>query len=311
MTTTYPPASPTISGDVQTINTFLQSPTRVARVLRSILLMRYIADTLLKGRFNVVGGAVQYETGETIFTADDPRAVAPGGEYPLTTVGTGTSSIAKTVKWGQDALITDEAIKRLGFDPVRRALLKLANQNVRHIDSVALSAIASAVTGTQAAASTWPTATATQILTDVLTAEAAIVNQNQGYNPDVVVVDPVSHAHALAKFAAAGYFSRENNGANPALTGEFPVIAGKLWLSTPNVPVAGRALLVDSDQLGGMADEDLGGPGYAPAADPGTAPVEVKTMRDDEDDQWRVRARRVTVPVVIEPAAGRWITGIA
>ena len=56
-----------------------------------------------------------------------------------------------------------------------------------------------------------------------------------------------------------------------------------------------------------MADEDLGGPGYVKAGGIGT---EVKTIRDDENDQYRVRARRVTVPVVVEPAAARFIAAI-
>jgi hypothetical protein len=65
--------------------------------------------------------------------------------------------------------------------------------------------------------------------------------------------------------------------------------------------------VADSKQLGGMADEDLGGPGYVKVNGVG---VEVKTIRDDENDQYRVRARRVTVPVVVEPAAARFIAAI-
>ena len=68
--------------------------------------------------------------------------------------------------------------------------------------------------------------------------------------------------------------------------------------------------MLDSDQLGGMADEDLGGPGYVSAAGEGTAAVQVKVMRKDEEDKYRLRARRVTVPVVLEPGAARKITGL-
>lgn len=306
MAYTYPPAAPTLSGDVQTISRFLQSPSLVARRLRTLLEQRYIADALLTGRFTVSGGAIQYETGEEIFTDEDPRAVSPGGEYPLTTLGTGTASLAKTVKWGQDALVTDEAIKRQQMDPVNRALTKLANQNVRYVDSVAVAAIASAVTATAAAAADWSTATAEQILTDALLAKANVVALDQGYDPDTVVVDDINHAYAMAKFAAAGYFPRED-GSSPVLTGQFPVIGGMRWLPTTHVPAANTALVVDSTQLGGMADEDLGGPGYVKLNGIG---VETKVIRDDEDDQYRLRARRVTVPVVVEPAAGRKITGL-
>ncbi len=135
---TYPPAAPTLSGDVESISRFLASPTLVARRLRTLLEQRYIADTLLSGRFAVSGGAVLYETGEPIGTGDNPRAVNPGMEYPLVAPATGTASIAKVVKWGQDAFVTDESIKRRQMDPVNRTLTKLANQNVAYIDSVAL-----------------------------------------------------------------------------------------------------------------------------------------------------------------------------
>lgn len=304
---TYPAPAPSISGDTVSINRFLNSPTMVARRLRTLLEQRYIADALLSGRFRVVGGAVQYETGESIFTPDNPRAVPPAGEYPLVSLSTGAASIAKTVKWGQDTEVTDEAISRQQMDPVNRALTKLANQNVKYVDSVSLSAIASGVTATVAAAATWSTATAAQILNDVAQAKATIIALNQGYDPDTVAVDDVNWAYAMAKFAAAGYLPRENNRDNPILTGDFPVILGMRWLATPNIPVASTALVVDSKQLGGMADEDLGGPGYVSANGIG---VQAKSIRVDLDDLYRLRCRRVTVPVVVEPAAGKKITGL-
>ena len=301
---TYPPAGPTLSGDVLSIHRLLKQPTLVARRLRTLLQQRYIADALLTGRFQVSGGSILYETGESIFSDDSPQAVAPGSDYPETTVGTGTASLAKTVKWGQDTVVTDEAIKRRLIDPVNRAMTKLTNQNVKYVDSVALSAISSAVTNGTNAAAAWSGATAAQMLTDVMQAKAAILALNQGYDPDTVVVDDTRFAYALAAFVAAGYVPREGSD-NPALTGNFPVIGGMRWLATPNIPAANTVFVLDSKQLGGMADEDLGGPGYVKVDGVG---VDVKTIRDDEDDQWRLRARRVTVPVVVEPAAARKIT---
>jgi len=302
----YPPAAPSLTGDVVTISRFLQNPTAFGRALRTMLQNRYIADALLTGRYTAVGGAIQYETGESIFAVDNPRAVAPGAEYPLTTVTTGAASLAKTVKWGEDTLVTDEAIRRLLMDPVNRAMLKMVNQNVKYIDSVALAVIASSVTATQAATAPWATATAAQILRDVMLAQAAIVGLNQGYDPNTVVVDDLAWAYALSAFVAAGYTPREGDD-NPALTGQFPVIAGMRWLKSPNLPTAGTALVVDTTQLGGMADEDLGGPGYVNG---GYRGVETKVMRQDETDEWRLRCRRVTVPVVTEPGAARKITGV-
>jgi hypothetical protein len=254
----------------------------------------------------VSGGSVAYETGESIFSGEDPKAVQPGMEYPLVSPGTGTASLAKTVKWGQDALITDESVKRQQMDPVTRALLKLANQNVKYVDSVALAVIASSVTATAAAPAAASAMTAAQWITTVMLAKQNIVTLNNGYDPDTVVLEDLAWGYAMAAFISAGLTPRES--ADTALlTGDFPTILGMRWLATPNVPTAGVGLVVDSTQLGGMADEDLGGPGYVKVNGIG---VETKTIRDDDNDQTKVRARRVTVPVVVEPAAGRKITGL-
>jgi hypothetical protein len=227
-------------------------------------------------------------------------------EYPLIAPPTGSAALAKTVKWGQDALVTDESIKRQLMDPVNRGLLKLANQNVKYVDSVGLAAIASAVTATAAAPATAALMTAQQWITTVMLAKQNILALNNGYDPDTVVLDDLAWGYAMAAFISAGLTPRES-GNTALLTGNFPTILGMRWLSTPNIPTANTALVLDSTQLGGMADEDLGGPGYVKVGGIG---VETKVIRDDDNDQYRLRARRVTVPVVVEPAAGRKITGL-
>jgi len=304
---TYPAPAPTISGDLVTISRFLNNPTLIARRLRTLLMQRYIADSLLTGRFNIEGGAVQYETGEAIYPTDNPRAVAPGAEYPETGIPTGVASIAKSKKWGQDTKVTDEAIKRQNFSPVQRGLTKLANGNVKFVDSVALSAISSAVTQSTAAAAAWTGATASQIFKDVALAVANINALNMGYDPDTVVVSDLAWANALSAFVGAGYFPREDSANNPALTGKFKEVTGLNWLVSPNLPTAQTALVLDSQSLGGMADERLGGPGYA---SPDGLAVEVKSIRDDDNDQWKLRCRRVTVPIILEPASAWKLTGL-
>jgi hypothetical protein len=305
---TYPPAAPTISGDNVTISRFLNDPLLIARRLRTLLEQRYIADALLTGRFNATGsGSIEYETGESIFSGEDPRAVQPGGEYPLVNPTTGPASLAKTTNWGQDAMVTDASIARRNMDPVNRALTKLANQNVKYVDSVALSAISSAVTQSTNAAVDWSTATATNMLKDVGLAKANVIALNQGYSPDTVVLDDINWVNAMVAFVAAGYVPRETPSNNPAMTGEFPIILGMRWLASPNVPTANTAYVLDSTQLGGMADEDLGGPGYTSAGGVG---VQAKTIRKDDTDEWRIRCRRVTVPIVLEPASAWKIAAI-
>src|SRR3982751_5635205 len=96
----YPPAAPTITGDVITISRFLNSPAAVSRRLRTLAENRFIADTLLSGRYEVAGGSLLYEQNESIFTARAPEIVNPGAEYPRTPAAPGAALMASVSKWG-------------------------------------------------------------------------------------------------------------------------------------------------------------------------------------------------------------------
>jgi hypothetical protein len=303
---TYPAPPPSVSGDYNTIHRLLQSPPLIARRLRTMAEQRFIADALLTGRFTAVGGAISYEQGgESLYTDRSPEIIRPGTEYPQAGLPLGPTQTAAVDKWGQDVPVWDEAIRRLNRNPVDRAFVKLVNQMVKTVDGLALAVIASQVTQTAPAAASWATATAKQIFLDVAKAKQVIIDLNEGYDPDTVVVPTLAWTYAMATFADAGYLPREDRNA-PLFTGEFPVIDGMRWLATPNIPVANAGLVVDSTQLGGMADENLGGPGYAGSA----AGVETKSIRDDKKDGYLLRARRVTVPVVLEPNAAHKITAV-
>ncbi|WP_378735512.1 hypothetical protein [Nocardia brasiliensis] len=308
MPITYPPAAPTLSGDLLSISRFLKDPTLIARRLRTLAEQRFIADVLLTGRYPAEGGSVTYETGESIYADRAPEAVAPGAEYPLTTAGTGTAQIAKTVKWGRDIEITDESVSRLKLDPVNRAMVKLVNQMVKTVDGVALAAIASQVTQTTAVTTAWSAASGATIVRDILRAVANIRALNEGYEADTVVVDDITFANIMSDTQVSTLLSREN-GLAPIYTGNLPEIAGLRILPTPNIPVPGTAFVLDSTQLGGMADENLAGPGYVSAG--GTTPgVQAKTIREEKNDLYRLRARRVTVPIVQEPRAAWKLTNV-
>lgn len=306
MPTTYPPAPPTLSGDTLSISRFLNSPTILQRALRTLSQQRFISDVLLTGRFQVSGGSVEYQQAESIYSDRTVTGVAAGSEYPLSTVGTGAAQIAAVTKWGQDALVTDEAIERLAFDPVQRALTKLVNAMVSQVDSVALAVIASQVTTSVAAVAAWAPGTAsTNPLYDIALGQGVINALNQGYTADTLVVDDLHYARLMNNAQVLTALRRENP-QNPAYTGQIPIVSGLRVLVSPHLPTANTALIVDSTTLGGMADENLGGPGYTGQM----MGVQGKTIREDVQDRWRLRARRVTVPIVIEPGAGYVITGI-
>jgi len=62
---------------------------------------------------------------------------------------------------------------------------------------------------------------------------------------------------------------------------------------------AGQPYVLDSTQLGGMADEMDNAPGYAMDQ----LAVQVKSIRLDDVDGWDLQGRRKTVPIIQEPGA--------
>ncbi|MBM4509183.1 hypothetical protein GS880_03130 [Rhodococcus hoagii] len=285
---------------MQTVNRFLSTPTLVSRRATEIARQRFISDVLLTSRTDVAGGAIVFEQDDPLYVERPVEMVSPGGEYPQTGLADAVPQAVKVNKWGQDVPITDEKIKRSNFAAVEKALTRLVNTAVRNCDSISLSLIASQVTQTQAVTDgAW--ASSTKILRDIMLAKATIIGLNKGYDPNVLVVDDTTWAYLASDPAIQTARAREDS-ANTIYTGEFPSIAGLTILPTPNLPTAG-AWVVDTNALGGIADEKLGG-GYTGET------IETKTIRDEDNDQWKVRARRVFVPYVSEPGAAVKITGI-
>lgn len=315
--TTFPPSPPVLSGDILQINRFLNDPLWVLRSLRTISEQMFISNKILTSQLWTESGSVGYEQTESIYADNSPQAVPPGGEYPLTTTGTGPASMANTVKWGQDSEIEDEAISRQKYDVVNRKFTKLANSHVQKVDSVALSAVASSVTQTTAAAASWAgTGSTPVILRDLMRAFANILALKQGYLPDTVLVGLTTFANVVSDDKLANLLPREVPGVGnvPTTAGwDSPYmrrIGGFNFVTSPNLPTTGVATLLDSKVFGAMVDERVPGPGYVMSDDPGADGVQVKTMRQEKTDGWRIRCRRITVPIILEPRAAWSITGV-
>lgn len=304
MALTYPPAAPTLTGDVLAISRFLNTPTAVNRRLRTIAENRFIADALLTGR--IEGSSILYETDESIYTNAAPEVVAPGGQYPRAIAATGTAAIANPVKWGEEVPITDEEIGRFRGQAVERNLQKVVNYLVYTIDTTALAVISAAVTQSVAALANWNAGGANMIL-DLLRAKATIRALNKGYEPDAVACDDFAFAYIMGNLNVLATMARES-GTTVSVTGELPVIAGLRIMPTPNLPTAGQAIVVDTSALGAMGYERIPSPEYQ--GDPANG-IETMTRRDPAaNDSWLVRGRRPVVPFVQEPGAGCKITGI-
>lgn len=299
----YPAAPPTLSGDLETISRFLQSPTQIRRRLRNYKDLRFVADQVLTQRFRSQGGAVLYELSEPFVTDRPVEAVAAGSVYPYANMPTGTAAIAAVQKWGQKVLLTDEEIARNVYAgaSIDRSLRKTVNSIIKQVDSVAISAMQAAVTQTQAASAAW-SAASPKILLDALNAKAVIYGLNLGYNPDTILLSDTKYALFMADQVITNAWRRETTD-NPIYTGSVQTVAGLNIVVSPNV--GPDPYVLDSTQLGGMADEMDGAPGYAIDE----LAVQVKSIRLELQDAWDLQGRRKTVPVVQEPGAAVKITG--
>jgi hypothetical protein len=70
---TYPAPPVQVQGTTIEISEFLKNPNLIRRRLQDITALGFIADYLLQGRYQIIGGALLYETGEEIFPNDAPR----------------------------------------------------------------------------------------------------------------------------------------------------------------------------------------------------------------------------------------------
>ena len=302
----YPPAAPSISGELVTISRFLQSPTQIGRRLRGIGDLRFVSDQLLTRQFRSQGGAVLYEVSEPFLNTRPVKAVAPGSEYPRDTPAQGTAAISAVSKWGEAFFISDERIKRSVYagDEVDRQLLKAVNTVANKVEGLAMAAIGSNVTATSAASATWNNASA-QIFRDIELAAATVIDLNLGYNPDTILMSTSKYALMMSDPIIASLRRREATD-NPIYGGDIEKV-GKfkvVYTSAGNLP-SNDVWIVDSQQLGGMADEVNQDPGYTT----GQFNIQVQTKRIAERDGWDLWARRLTVPIVTEPGAGIRITG--
>lgn len=302
---TYPPTAPTLAGDVLTIHRLLHEPRYIRRRLRSLADLRFVSDQLLTQRFRTEGGAVLFEQSEPLVNARAARSVAPGSEYPRDVPGVGTAGLAAVEKWGQKVRLTFEKIRRSRYpgDEVDRALRKTLNTVIMQVDAITLATIASAVTATQAAIAAWDSSSA-RIWRDIALAAAQVKGLNQGYHPDTLLMSDTKAALMMSDDIIAQLRRRETTD-NPIYSGDLEMVGGYKVLTTTetNLP-SDDVWLLDSRQLGGMADEMGVDPGYAVSEQM----VQVKTILVDDVDAWDLQARRLTVPAVQEPGAAIRIT---
>ena len=145
---------------------------------------------------------------------------------------------------------------------VDRQLQKVTNTVIKQVDTIAMSAIGTAITQEVNAVVIWTTVGTAKPLTDILLGIQFIEDLNQGYHADTLVVSPTAYTYLMVNDAVQQMRKREAS-ENPVYSGQIETIAGLRIVKTPNLPVNTRAWVLDSTQLGGMADEIDGAPGYS------------------------------------------------
>lgn len=306
----YPPAAPTLSGDLLTIHRLLQSPTQISRRLRTFQDLKFVSDMLLQQRLRSSGGAVSYDVSEAIVNTRAVESVAPGSEYPKDTPSVGTGALAAVEKWGQASELTDEAIKRMvnGGDALDRTLRKVINTIITKIDAITVSAVGSAITANGAATGSgsnrWQSTTASNILRDIEVAKAAIYDLKMGYNPNTILMSNVKYAYMASDDKINTLRKREATD-NPVYGATIETIGDLVVVKAPLTSLPSDDVwIIDAESLGGMADETNADPGYS-LSDMG---IQIQSERISKRDMWEVWGRRITVPVIQEPGAGYKIT---
>jgi hypothetical protein len=210
-------------------------------------------------------------------------------------------------KWGEASFLSDEQVKRSVYagNEIARTLQKAVNTVVNKIEAITIAAIGSAVTQQQAATATWATTATATIFRDIELAAAKIADQNQGYNPDTILMSTSKYAYMISDATVSNLRAREDNN-NPIYGGRMAQIGGfnVVYTSVANLP-SDDVWVLDSTLLGGMADEVNNDPGYTTV----DRNIQVQNERIAGRDGWNLWARRLTVPIVQEPAAACKITG--
>lgn len=301
--TTYP-TLPGLSGQKITVDWLMNNPLIIHRSMRTLAQQRLVGDKLLTGHVDLTGsGSAIFGVSEGIFPKRAAQRIAPNGEYPKTDDDPGVPAQANTDKWGLSTDIPQELIARNRMDVVTRKMIKLTNQVVFGFDALVLSAIGSAVTNTQAAAAAWNTGTADPFL-DIMLSGAVSDELNQGYDVNVVALSPTYFARAIAATKIIERMPREGD-STLVITGRMIQVAGVTFLKSTNLPAGVNVLVADSTQLGSIATERLGGPGWTGSPEV----VETKVEPMTGADGFTLYCRKVAVPMVQEPGAAVKLTG--
>lgn len=294
MTSPYPPAPPTVGNGALTVDLFLNNPPYVQRALEDLTRERFITDYIFTQGPAASGGSVLYDqvTAATLYAERAIQQIEPGSEFPLLTFPEAAPLVATVKKWGGAFDITDEARDRNRVDVAARNLRMTANTIIQKMNLVAIAALDAAPIIAQTASGDWSTG-ATDIVSDLLTAQASINQADLGYMADTVLLNPAQELDIKKDADIRSLLPRENAVYNPLLSTGLSGMLGLNFVVSNRVP-AGTVYVLQRQVAGSYSDEQ----GLS---------SEVVPMRDKQ--MTRVQAWRKTVPFVTDPKSVVKITG--
>lgn len=213
----HPLGPPTVSGNNITVDTMLNSPTRVTRMIMDLTLQRFVADRIFANAGGVSAGAVIYDIAQVneLYATRDVEMVAPGTEFPILTSDRQSPAVATVDKWGGKVYVLDEARDRNNSTQLTNQLRQLSNTVVRKINQRAIAILDAAVTAFSRTVTgvSWTTAstTAAGTITPATTpardfGEAARLAevQEMGVSYGLWLINPNQYAVLVQIYGASG-----------------------------------------------------------------------------------------------------------
>lgn len=286
-----------------TVNALVENPRIIAERIIKVLSNQFATDQVLRNEGQATGGAVQYRVSSGLYADEASEIVEEFGEIPAVPSSVGDLLSVPTRKRALAVLISWEMRNRNAMGRVDNQITRLKNTLIRDIDGAFVTALLAAVTQTRAATAVWSNTSTATIRKDI-NAARRIVKTNQaagtgsysGYEPDTIVMSPLTEEDLLnsPEFLAMLFGSVNPSGIS-SLSEAPNGILGLKPIVTVGMP-DNVAVVCESKTIGGYADERP------------LRATELYEWRPNET--WRSDVSRVTAGFIDNPGAGCEITGI-
>lgn len=251
----FPPAPPTVNGELITVSMFLRDPVRVQRTIEDITNLRFVGDVIFGQGPDAAGGTILYDQitdqGQ-IFLDRDVEEIAPGADFPLLNGLEQGPLVAVAKKYGGEVFLTDEDIRRDRRDKLGRRLTQLRNTIVRKVDRIAMAALRAAPIIQQTASADWSTAS-TDITRDLAVGKNGITRLELGYQPDTALIHDDQELDLVSDKDIRDALPRERND-SLIRTGNVGRLMGLDFITTSQV-AAGEVFILQRKVAGSISDE--------------------------------------------------------